>query len=92
MTLIRVTSPTFADVDPVDPNRSPPMTSCKVTSHDGKTTYRVAVRGIEEKFQDTMSVLADKATNVATSLKTSMRRNKRKADKLSADVDEKLSV
>ena len=92
LSLIRVTSPTFADVDPVDPTRSPPLQSCKVTSHDGKTTYRVAVRGIEENFQDTKSVLADKATIAVNRLKISTRRNKRKADKLSADVDEKLSV
>ena len=92
LSLIRLTSPTFAGVDPVDPNRFPPLKSCKVTSHDGKTTYRVAVRGIEEKFQDTKSVLADKATNAATNLKTSTRHKKRKADALSTDVDEKLSV
>ena len=92
LSLIRVTSPTFADVDPVDPNRSPPLTSCKVTSHDGNTTYNVVVRGDKQKFPDTKSVLADEVTNVAYRLKTIERRNKRKADAISTTVDEKVSV
>jgi hypothetical protein len=87
LTLIRVTSPTFADVDPVDPNRSPPLTSCTVTSHDGSTTYKVAVRGDKQKFQGTKSVLADEATNAATRLHTSTRRKKRKADAMSRHED-----
>ena len=93
LTLIRVTSPTFADVDPVDPNRSPALTSCTVTSHDGKTDYKVAARGHKEKFPDTKSVLADEATNAAERLQRSTRHKKRKADKISrADEDGILSV
>jgi hypothetical protein len=86
MTLLRVTSPTFADVDPVDPNRSPPLTSCTVTSHDGKTDYKVAVRGHKEKFPDTKSVIEDEATNVANRLRDAERHKKRKADEMSAKV------
>ena len=92
MTLIRVTSPTFADVDPVDPNRSPPLTSCTVTSHDGKTDYKVAVRGDKQKFPDTKSVIEDEATNVASRLKDVERHKKRKADAISKNEEGILSV
>ena len=50
LSLIRVKHPKFADVDPVDPSRSPPLTSCTVTSHDGKTDYNVSVRGDKKKI------------------------------------------
>jgi len=90
--LIRVSSPKFADVDPVDPNRSPPLKSCTVTSHDGKTDYNVAVRGDKQKFQGTKSVLADEATYEATRLKTVVRHNKRKADAISKNEEGILSV
>ena len=92
LSLIRVSSPKFADVDPVDPKRSPPLTSCMVTSHDGSTTYKVAVRGHKQKFRYTKSVLADEATNVARRLKNVVRHNKRKADAISMGEDAKVSV
>jgi len=45
LSLIRVKDPKFADVNPVDLNRSRPLTSCTVTSQNGKTDYNVSVRG-----------------------------------------------
>jgi len=92
LSLIRVTSPKFADIDPVNPNRYPPLKSCIVTSFDGKTDYKVAVRGDKQKFQGTKSVLVDEAMIAATRLKTLTRRNKRKADAISMGEDAKVSV
>ena len=92
LSLIRVKNPKFADIDPVNPNRNPPLKSCSVTSHDGKNTYKIAVRGDKQKFQGTKSVLTDEATNVATRLKNVVRRNKRKAAQLSKNEDAKVSL
>ena len=92
LSLIRVKDRKFADVDPVDPNRSPPLTSCTVTSHDGKTDYKVAVRGGNQKFPSTKSVLQDEAKVAAKRLQDETRRNKRKADAISkSEDDQKLS-
>ena len=87
VSLIRLTSPTFADVDHVDPNRSPPLLTCTITSHDGKITYNVGVRGDKQKFPCTKSVVADEAKNAASRLHTSTRRKKRKADAMSRHED-----
>ena len=92
LSLIRVTSPKFADIDPVNPNRYPPLKSCSVTSHDGKNTYKIAVRGRKKKFQGTKSVLADEVKIVEKQHQDRERRNKRKADAISTDEDEILSV
>jgi len=91
LSLIRVKSPFFADVDPVDPNRNPPLISCTVTSHDGKIDYNVAVRGDKQKFQGTKSVLEDEAMNKAAQLQRNMRHKKRKADAISTSDDDKSS-
>ena len=91
LSLIRVKSPKFADIEHSDAGRSPPLTSCTVTSHDGKTDYKVAVRGHKQKFPDTKSVLADKTTNAASRLQNLTRHRKRKAGVISTAVDEKLS-
>ena len=87
VSLIRLTSPTFADVDHVDPNRSPPLLTCTITSHDGKITYNVGVRGDKQKFPCTKSVVADEAKKAASRLHTSTRRKKRKADAMSRHED-----
>jgi len=92
LSLIRVTSPKFADIDPVNPNRYPPLKSCTVTSHDGKTDYKVAVRGHKKKFQGTKSVLADEATIAAEQRRKVVRHNKRKADAISKNEEGILSV
>jgi hypothetical protein len=80
LSLIRVASPKFAEVDPVDPTRSPPLTGCQVTSFDGTTTYDVSVRGPKQKFQDTKSVIEDDAKIAAERLQKAARHKKRKAD------------
>ena len=87
--MIRITSPTFADVDPSDPDRAPPLTSCSVVSHDGKKTYNVIVRGNKQPFPDTKSVLEDKVKR-ARILAARKKRNvekKRKAEKKAADAN-----
>ena len=91
LSLIRVKSPTFADVDPSDSTRSPPLTGCQITSHDGNTTYKVAVCGEKQKFPDTKSVIADQAKIAAHRLQTKTRRKKRKADAISTTEDDKSS-
>lgn len=62
LALIKVNSPIFADVDPIDPDRAPPLTSCCVISHDGKVTYNVSVRGHKQEFPNTESVMKDNAS------------------------------
>ena len=91
LSLIRVTSLKFAEVDLVYPTRSPPLTSCTVTSHNGENTYNVSVRGPKQKFPSTKSVLEDEAKIAATRLQTKMRRKKRKADAISTTEDDKSS-
>jgi len=92
LSLIRVKSPTFADIDPSNANRYLPLTSCQVTSHDGQTTYDVSVRGNKQKFSDTNSVIADEAKNAASRLQASTRRNKRKAEAISTSQDDSKPV
>ena len=91
LSIIRVKDPKFADVDPVDPNRSPPLTSCTVTSHDGKTDYNVSVRDDKKKIPDTKSVIADQIKIAAHALQRSNRHKKRKADEISKSEDDKSS-
>jgi len=83
LSLIRVRNPKFADFDPVNPNRYPPLQSCIVTSHDGKTDYKVAVRGDKKKFQGTKSVLADEVKIAVHNFRKVERHNKRKAEAIS---------
>jgi hypothetical protein len=64
LTMIRTTDRIFADVDPDDPERSPPLVSASVPTHDGTgTVYRIRVRGNKQRFPDTPSVVADRETN-----------------------------
>jgi len=92
LSLIRVKSPTFADIDPSNANRHPALTSCQVTSHDAQTTYDVSVRGDKQKFSHTKSVIADEAKNAASRLQTSKRRHKRKAEAISTSEDDSKPV
>jgi hypothetical protein len=62
LTMIRTTDQVFSDVDPFDPERSPPLVSASVPTHDGKTVYRIRVRGNKQRFPDTPSVLVDMET------------------------------
>jgi hypothetical protein len=64
LTMIRTTDRVFADFDPFDPERSPPLVSASVPTHDGTgTVYNIMVRGNKQRFPDTPSVLADMETN-----------------------------
>ncbi|KAJ1464334.1 hypothetical protein T484DRAFT_1758175 [Baffinella frigidus] len=79
LSLIKTDARTFADSSPDDPgDRPPPLTSCSVTSHDGKMTYNVSVRGYKQSFPDTESVKADKARIQRYKGTTTERRLKRK--------------
>jgi hypothetical protein len=78
LSLVKVNSPTFADVDPIIPDRAPPLTACSVTSHDGKTTYNVSVRGHKQEFPDTESVIRDRASKQKIRDTTNERHKKRK--------------
>jgi hypothetical protein len=79
LTMIRTTDRVFADVDPFDPERSPPLVSASVPTHDGTgTVYRIRVRGNKQSFPDTPSVVEDTATNKAKYEKDKARRQKRK--------------
>jgi hypothetical protein len=81
LSIIRITSPTFADVDPSDPDRAPPLTSFSVVSHNGKQTYNVVVRGHKQPFPDTKSVIADKAKIKRDKATTKKRHAEERADK-----------
>jgi hypothetical protein len=81
LSIIRITSPTFADVDPSDPDRAPPLTSCSVVSHNGKQTYNVVVRGHKQPFPDTKSVIADKAKIKRGKGTTNKRHTEERTDK-----------
>jgi hypothetical protein len=81
LSMIRVISPTFADIDPSDPDRAPPLTSCSVVSHNGKQTYNVVVRGHKQPFPDTKSVIADKAKIKRDKATTKKRHAEERADK-----------
>jgi hypothetical protein len=78
LSLIRTESQAFADVDPVDADRAPPLKSFSVTSHDGKTVHNVCVCGAKQKFPETSSVVSDSAKIKELYRKTSERRSKRK--------------
>jgi hypothetical protein len=87
LSMIRISSPTYASVDASDAERSPPLTSCTVRSHDGKTTYKVCVRGDKQQFPDTKSVLADNISNTDLCNARVNRKRKRKAAALSPTSD-----
>ena len=91
LTLIRVQSPTFADIDPSNANRYPPLIKCQVTSHHGQTTYDVSVRGNKQPFPATKSVIEDDAKIAAERLQKAARHKKRKADAISSSEDDKSS-
>jgi hypothetical protein len=81
LTMIRTTDCVFAAVDPDDPERSPPLVSASVPTHDGTgTVYRIRVRGNKQSFPDTPSVVADRKKNKAKYQKDKARRQKRKRD------------
>jgi hypothetical protein len=66
ISMIRTTDRVFADVDPDDAERSPPLVSASVLTPDGTDTgYRIRVRGNKQRFPDTASVVKDRATNKA---------------------------
>jgi hypothetical protein len=79
LSMIRTTDRIFADVDPDDPTRSPPLVSASVPAHDGTgTVYRIRVGGKKQRFPDTPSVVADRATNKAKNERNKERRQNRK--------------
>jgi hypothetical protein len=90
MTIIGITNPVYADVDPSYPGRPPPLLSCTVTSHDGKNTHRVVVRGDKQGFPETKSVCKDNAAIAVRNAKTAERHrnNKRKADDMCDEPEE----
>ena len=77
ITLVKTTSQEWF-IGPLDQDASRQLTSCTVSSHDGKTSYNVVVRGSTEEFPDTPSVLSDKAARAASRTKTVARHRKRK--------------
>jgi hypothetical protein len=82
MTMIPITNPVYADVDPSDPERAPPLLSCTVTSHDGRNTqYRIVVRGDKQGFPETKSVRKD---NAAIAVKNAKRVKRHRNDKKKA--------
>jgi hypothetical protein len=88
MTMIGpITNPVYADVDPSDPERAPPLLSCTVTSHDGRNTqYRIVVRGDKQGFPETKSVCKDNAAIAAQYAQRAKRHrnDKKKAKKSDA--------
>jgi hypothetical protein len=78
LTMIRTTDRVYADSDPDDPERSPPLIAASIPTDDGKTVYRILVRGNKQRFPDTPSVVADRATNKAKYQKDKERRQNRK--------------
>jgi hypothetical protein len=79
LSMIRTTDRVFADVDPFDPERSPPLVSASIPTNDGTgTVYRIRVRGNKQRFPDTPSVVEDRATNKAKYEKDKARRQERK--------------
>jgi hypothetical protein len=81
LTMIRTTDQVFSDIDPFDPERSPPLVSASVPTHDGTgTVYRIRVRGNKQRFPDTPSVVADRAAINDKKEKDKARRQKRKRD------------
>jgi hypothetical protein len=92
VTLVKTTTQEFF-IGPLDETELRPLTSCTTTSHDGKTTFNIAVRGNDQNFPDTPSVLKDAASNKSTHAKTIERRaaRKRNADEISTDARVQLS-
>jgi hypothetical protein len=81
LSMIRTTDRVFAAVDPDNAERSPPLVSASVPTHDGTgTVYRIRVRGNKQSFPDTPSVVADRKKNKAKYEKDKARRQKRKRD------------
>jgi hypothetical protein len=79
LTMIRTTDRVFADSDPDDPERSPPLIAASVPTHDGTgTVYRIRIGGKKQRFPDTPSVVKDRATNKVKNERTKARRQKRK--------------
>jgi hypothetical protein len=79
LTMIRTTDRVFADVDPDDPERPPPLVSASVPTHDGTgTVYRIQVRGNKQRFPDTPSVVADRKKIKAKQEKDKARHQTRK--------------
>jgi hypothetical protein len=79
LTMIRTTDRVFAIVDPFDPERSPPLVSASVPTHDGTgTVYRIRVRGNKQSFPDTPSVVADRKKIKAENERKKASRQKRK--------------
>jgi hypothetical protein len=87
--MIPITNPVYADVDPSDPERAPPLLSCTVTSHDGKNTqYRIVVRGDKQGFPETTSVRKDNTAIAVQSAKKAERHRNKKNKAKKSDVPE----
>jgi hypothetical protein len=68
----------YASEDPLDPTRAPPLKSGVIKTHDGKTTYNIVIRGKNEEFPPTKSVLADNAAIVRSRARDKERHMERK--------------
>jgi hypothetical protein len=81
ISMIEVEDCVFAEIDPVDELRSPPLVSASVPTQDGTDeVYRIQVRGHKESFKDTDSVSKDKKSIVAKYATHKARHEKRKRD------------
>ena len=81
ISMIEVTDCKFADTDPENEERSPPLLSASVPINDGTdTVYCIQVRGHKQSFQNTPSVLADKESNEASNAAKKERHKKRKLE------------
>jgi hypothetical protein len=79
LTMIRTTDRVFAEFDPFDPERSPPLVSASILTNDGTgTVYSIRVRGNKQRFPDTPSVVADGKKIKDKKEKDKARRQKRK--------------
>jgi hypothetical protein len=87
ISMIEVEHCVFADIDPVDELRSPPLVSASVPAQNGTdAVYCIQVRGYKQSFKNTESVLKDKKSRDATYATTKERREKRKRDTEEARV------
>ena len=84
ITLVKMTSQEWF-IGPLEETSLRPLTGYTTTSHDGKTTFDIAVRGKKQSFPDTLSVLEDAATNKAYRAKAAEHNadKKRKAGEIS---------
>jgi hypothetical protein len=88
ISMIEVTDCVFAELDPDDEERSPPLVSASVPAQDGTdAVYCIQVRGDKQSFKDTKSVLKDKKSRAATYATTKARRAERRA-KRKRDAEE----